>query len=144
MVEKSKPVVYIPRERDGYKLVDVLYELFSTYCILWYHWPRDDYTPKADYEPIILVFQGGTLVAIGTRPHQKYKTHYKWISEKSRPVIVFESAWHAACVPQGSIRDSITRHFSMTRFSIKKEAYDISQLKTSRVVYKKWNRNKCI
>jgi hypothetical protein len=106
-------------------LENVLYEIYRSYVVFWYHWPYDDYTGKPDYEPIVLVFQDDILAAIGIRPHQSYKRYHQWTTEKSRPIVIFETSWHAPYIPQLSMRNVI-RPFFMTRFSsIKIENYEI-------------------
>ena len=75
LVERFKPIVYVPKETDDAKIIEVLYEIFENYAVLWYHWPYDDYENREDYEPIILVFRNDLLVRIGTRPHKKYRKY---------------------------------------------------------------------
>src|ERR671922_115983 len=49
-------------------------------------------------------------------PHQSYKRYHQWTTEKSRPIVIFETSWHAPYIPQLSMRNVI-RPFFMTRFS---------------------------
>ena len=38
LVERFKPIVYVPKETDDAKIIEVLYEIFENYAVLWYHW----------------------------------------------------------------------------------------------------------
>src|SRR2546430_14858905 len=109
------PIVHVPKESAGRKLIEVLFEVFPKYVVMWFHWPFDDYTGKADYEPAILFFRGNNLVALGIRPHKKYKHYIRWLTEGMRPVVMFESGWHAPVIGQGSVRGRVTAPFSSSK-----------------------------
>lgn len=102
LLEKFKPIIYIPVENESRTLKEVLYEKFDNYYVLWYHWPYDGYlTGREDYEPVILIMKNDNLVNIGIRPHNVYKNSTNWITEKGRPVIVFYDPWHGSVIDQG-------------------------------------------
>jgi len=127
LVEKFKPVIYVPKESKEAQLVDVLCENFTKYSILWYHWPFDDYEKHEDYEPIILFFNNDILIAIGTRPHKRHEFYESWVAENGRPVIVFTTAWHGPNIPSGRIRDFLSNAFSSSLIAEKKIDYDLSK-----------------
>lgn len=112
LVEKYKPVIYVPKEPKNAQLIDVLLEIFSTYAILWYHWPFDDYSGKEDYEPVILVFKNDLLIRIGIRPHEKHDYYNSWVTENGKPVIVFTTPWHGPNISRGGLKDSLSGAFA--------------------------------
>jgi len=125
MLEKFKPIIHVPREEPDCQLIDVLFELRPRYIILWYHWPNDDYTGKPDYEPVILFLKANQLVAIGIRPHTKYKHALRWVTEGSRPVIIFTTAWHGPMINHGRIRDAFAASFSLSAIADKIDDYSL-------------------
>lgn len=95
LLEKIKPVIYIPKEDASRTLIDVIYEKKDGYYVLWYHWPFDGhFTQRQDYEPVILVVQNNTLRIIGVRPHYSFNHSNNWDSEENRPVVIFTTDWH--------------------------------------------------
>jgi hypothetical protein len=132
-IEKFIPIIYVPKQSEKkYFRSDVLCEIFPIFAVLWYHWPEDDKTRKADYEPVILIFRSDSLVAIGIRPHKEYKYATKWLTEGSRPVIVFQSSWHAPIINTGSFRDTLTPVFTSSLFSDKITEYNLVYRKPPR------------
>lgn len=127
MVERFKPIIYVPKEPTGFQLINVLYEIFQNFAILWYHWPFDDYTEKPDYEPVILVFNDTDLVAIGIRPHENHTYSVRWLTEGTRPVIVFETPWHGPVIFRGAINDGLTAAFTSSLFSDRIDEYDVTE-----------------
>jgi len=93
--------------------------------VLWYHWPHDDYTGKEDYEPVVLFYSQEGLVAIGIRPHERYKLTKRWLTEGPRPIVVFTTAWHGPIVFQGRAADAITPAFMHPSVSIRMADYDL-------------------
>jgi hypothetical protein len=125
-IKKFMPIIYVPKQnKKKYFRNDVLCEIFPIFAVLWYHWPEDDKTGKPDYEPVILVFNNDSLVAIGIRPHESYKYTTKWMTEGSRPIIVFQSPWHAPMMSKHSILDGLTSTFASRIFSDRITHYNI-------------------
>ena len=129
LIERFKPIIYVPKEEAEYQLTKVLYEIYSSCAILWYYWPEDDYTGKPDYEPVILVFKEEQLAAIGIRPHEKYGYTTRWLAEGRRPIIVFTTPWHAPKVFQGKMRDFLTAAFASPVVSRRIEDYQLTREK---------------
>ena len=123
LLTRFKPIIYVPKEDPNCQLIDVLYEVYPNYIILWFHWPNDDYTGKEDYEPVILVFKDQQLVVIGIRPHNKYKHAVRWVAEGSRPIIVFATSWHGPIINHGRVRDALAVGFSLSMVSQRKDDY---------------------
>lgn len=106
LLEKIKPVIYIPKEDQSRTLIDVIYEKRYGYYVLWYHWPFDGYfTDRQDYEPVILIVKNDTLVDIGIRPHYRFSHSRKWESEEGRPVIIFTTDWHGPSIGGSKLVD---------------------------------------
>jgi len=125
-LQANKPVIWVPKEGARRALIEVLYELREKYAILWYHWPFDGYTNQ-DYEPVILFFRSNDLVAIGIRPHTRYKRSTRWLTEIDRPRIIFVTPWHGPMIPTGGPEDIIATAFSQPRISEKNVEYEITQ-----------------
>lgn len=109
LLERIKPVIYVPLELTKFQLIDVLYEKFDSYYILWFHWPFDgpiSFDSKGiqheDYEPVILVHNNHKLLKIGIRPHNRYESSLKWHDESGNPVVIFSTPWHGAIVDTNS------------------------------------------
>ncbi len=127
LVERFKPIIYVPRESPGDRLIDVLLEEAEAYSILWYHWPHDDYTGKEDYEPVMLFFLRDGLQAIGIRPHERYRLARRWLTEGNRPIVVFTTAWHGPIVPQGRASDALVSAFMRPSVSTRMHSYELRQ-----------------
>ena len=102
LLERYKPIIYIPKEKQSRALIDVIYEKFDRCYILWYHWPHDGYfTGHEDYEPIILFFTDQKLELIAIRPHNKYRNSKTWLTEQGKPIIIFTDPWHGSSIDMG-------------------------------------------
>jgi len=97
-VEKTKPIIYVPRELPSCRLIDVLYEVKNDIAIFWHHWPYDGLPDKEDYEPVILAYRNNVLYGVGIRPHEKLVKSYDWSMEDNRIVIVFTTPWHGPII----------------------------------------------
>lgn len=121
LLAKFKPIIYIPNEDESRTLIEVIYEKYENYYVLWYHWPHDGYlTGREDYEPVILIIKDGKLANIGIRPHNHYQNSTTWVPEKGKPVIVFTGAWHGPIIDQGQRLLAITKR---SLFSKRIEGY---------------------
>jgi hypothetical protein len=126
LIQRFKPIVYVPKEGRARKLVDILYETSDLYAVLWFHWPYDDYTGKRDYEPVVLVFRNDRLHKIGIRPHERYLSYNRWQAEESRPIVVFHTAWHAPMV-KGTLRGTLVSFYSKIERSTRLDKYNIKK-----------------
>ena len=127
LLSQHKPIIHIPREGPSRELIDVTYELREKYAILWYHWPFDDYSGRADYEPVILFFDGAELKGIGIRPHTQYKQTESWQEVDNRPVIQFFLPWHGPIILKGGVVDPILGRLKWSRTSKRVQDYPISE-----------------
>lgn len=123
LVDLYRPIVYIPKESQRKMLIEVLYEVHDSYAMLWYHWPFDDHMGHEDYEPVILFFKNNYLRAIGIRPHQSNQYFERYLTERNRPVVVFESPWHCPHIITGGIADPFLRAYASSRFALRIEEY---------------------
>ena len=102
LLDQIKPIIYVPREiHSSWNLTRVLYEKFTNYYVLWFHWPHDGVLSHdslglrhEDYEPVILVHNNSNLTRIGLRPGNKYVKSDNWSLETGHAVIIFVTPWH--------------------------------------------------